>query len=68
MLSAFISKSSSATTVGFFVFLVGFVTQVRFSMDQVGFFELHNLLLIINISAAWSIKWVSLCQEIFSND
>jgi len=30
MLSAFISKSTSATTVGFFVFLVGFVTQVRF--------------------------------------
>ncbi|ESQ45798.1 hypothetical protein EUTSA_v10010099mg [Eutrema salsugineum] len=31
MLSAFISKSSSATTVGFFVFLVGFVTQLATS-------------------------------------
>ncbi|AEE78323.1 ABC transporter A family member 2 [Arabidopsis thaliana] len=31
MLSAFISKSTSATTVGFFVFLVGFVTQLATS-------------------------------------
>ncbi|EOA23155.1 hypothetical protein CARUB_v10016638mg [Capsella rubella] len=31
MLSAFISQSSSATTVGFFVFLVGFVTQLATS-------------------------------------
>uniref|UniRef100_A0A1J3GNC3 ABC transporter A family member 2 n=1 Tax=Noccaea caerulescens TaxID=107243 RepID=A0A1J3GNC3_NOCCA len=31
MLSAFISKSASATTVGFFVFLVGFVTQLATS-------------------------------------
>ncbi|XP_051123316.1 ABC transporter A family member 2-like isoform X2 [Andrographis paniculata] len=28
MLSAFISKSSSSTTVGFFVFIIGFTTQV----------------------------------------
>ncbi|CAN6990119.1 unnamed protein product [Brassica rapa subsp. trilocularis] len=28
MLSSFISKSSSATTVGFLVFLIGFITQV----------------------------------------
>ncbi|XP_010547807.1 PREDICTED: ABC transporter A family member 2 [Tarenaya hassleriana] len=31
MLAPFISKSSSATTVGFFVFLVGFVTQLATS-------------------------------------
>ncbi|KAK7317242.1 hypothetical protein RJT34_01301 [Clitoria ternatea] len=34
MLSAFIRKSSSATTVGFFIFIVGFVTQL---VVQAGF-------------------------------
>ncbi|XP_058772824.1 ABC transporter A family member 2-like [Vicia villosa] len=34
MLSAFISKSSSATSVGFSIFIVGFVTQ---TVSQVGF-------------------------------
>ncbi|KAL1317961.1 hypothetical protein HN51_070199 [Arachis hypogaea] len=34
MLSAFISKSSSATTVGFSIFIVGFVTQL---VTQAGF-------------------------------
>ncbi|GMJ04964.1 A. THALIANA ABC2 HOMOLOG 1, ABC2 homolog 1, ATP-binding cassette A2 [Hibiscus trionum] len=34
MLSAFISKSSSATTIGFFIFIIGFFTQI---VTSVGF-------------------------------
>ncbi|CAH2064996.1 unnamed protein product [Thlaspi arvense] len=50
MLSAFISKSSSATTVGFFVFLVGFVTQLATSS---GFPYAKNFSLTIR--ALWSL-------------
>lgn len=34
MLSAFISKSSSSTTVGFSIFIVGFLTQVMMRLHK----------------------------------
>lgn len=47
MISTFISKSSSATTFGFSIFIIGFLTQVRlFSVDHI---ELLNVMAQVKV-------------------
>jgi hypothetical protein len=36
MLSTFISKASSGTTMGFSIFIIGFMTQARFPAKHQG--------------------------------
>ncbi|XP_004301161.1 PREDICTED: ABC transporter A family member 2-like [Fragaria vesca subsp. vesca] len=61
MLSAFISKASSSTTVGFIIFIIGFITQARFSCRLTFSFQLGGVTEIVpykpGIPVRYRIVW-----------